>query len=88
MPNKQDFPEVTAFRKRLALAMNTFAENMLIQVSEDQGMGLTLPSIKQQMEDPQSRVNLEKEAMRKSMKKSTAGFINKVHIRAYLQELS
>ena len=88
MPNREDFPEVTAFRARLALAMNTYAQNVILQVSEDMGMGLTLQSIKKQSDDPISRMNLEKEAMRKSMKKATASLINRVHIRAYLVELA
>lgn len=87
MPKRDDFPEVTAFRKRLALAMNTYAENVLLQISEDMGMGLTLPSIRKQLADPESRIGLEKEAMRKSMKKSTASLINRVHVRAYTTEL-
>ena len=87
MPNKTDFPEITAFRSRLALAMNNYAENIIQQVAEDQGMGISLAVIKQQLADPLSRMNLEKEAMRKSMKKATAGFINRVHIRNYLVKL-
>lgn len=87
MPKKTDFPEVTAFRARLTLAMNNYAENMIQIVAEDMGMGITTASIKEQSTEEFSRMGLEREAMRKAMKKAAATLINRVHIRAYLVKL-
>ena len=74
-------------RVKLATHLNHYAERMKIYMAEEMLAGSSIQEIRKIREDPFSSWTKERKALNKQIKRSAAGFINKIHSIAYQKGL-
>jgi hypothetical protein len=75
------------FRLKAALIMRQWADRMKVFVAENKIVGLSKEALRGMRTNPTSRWALEREALRRSIKREVAGLVNRVHAQAYIEGL-
>lgn len=75
--------ELKVLRVKLETHLSQYAEKMKIYMAEETLAGSSIKEIRKIREDPFSSWTKERKALIKQLKRSAAGFINKIHSIAY-----
>lgn len=75
------------FRAKTGLILEQWADRMKVFIVENQVAGLSKEALQEMRSNPSSRWALEREALRKALKREVSGLVNRVHTQAYLEEL-
>jgi len=78
---------IAIFRKKVALLLSQFGDNMVLFIAELKALGTSNKQIAEMMNDPKSTIGIKKTALKKKIKSESARLINKIHIEGYLGEL-
>ena len=84
MPKVND---LKVLRVKIATHLSQYVERMKIFMVEEKLAGSSIPEIRKIREDPLSSWSKERNALKNQIKRSAAGFINKIHAIAYQEEL-
>ncbi|OQB57131.1 MAG: hypothetical protein BWX98_01620 [Candidatus Aminicenantes bacterium ADurb.Bin147] len=75
------------FRAKAGLVLDQWVDRMKVFIVENQIAGLSKAALREMRTNPTSRWALEREALRKAIKREVAGLVNRVHTQAYIEEL-
>ena len=75
------------FRKKTALLISQWAENMIVLIAELKALGTSDKQIAEMMMDSTSTIGLERKALGRRLKSEVARLVNRLHIEGYLGEL-
>jgi len=75
------------FRAKTGLILDQWADRMKVFIVENQVAGLSKEALRDMRTNPKSKWALEREALRKALKREVGGLVNRVHAQAYLEEL-
>lgn len=84
---KSKINDLKVLRVKLATHLSQYVERMKIFMAEEKLAGSNIKEIRKIREDPLSSWNKEKNALKNEIKRSIAGFINKIHAIAYQEGL-
>ena len=79
--------ELKVLRVKLETHLNHYAERMKIYMAEETLAGSSIGEIRKIRDDPLSSWSKETNALKNQIKRSAAGFINKIHAIAYQEGL-
>ena len=84
---KPKINELKVLRVKLTTHFSQYVEKMKIYMAEETLAGSSVQEIRKISEDPLSSWSKERQALKNQIKRSTAGFINKIHSIAYQEGL-
>ena len=84
---KPKINELKVLRVKLANHLSQYVERMKIFMAEEALAGSSVQEIRKIREDPLSSWSKERNALKNEIKRSVAGFINKIHAVAYQEGL-
>ncbi|MCK5127917.1 MAG: hypothetical protein KAR42_16790 [candidate division Zixibacteria bacterium] len=79
--------DLKVLRVKLATHLSQYVERMKIFMAEEKLAGSSIQEIRKVREDPLSSWSKERNALKNEIKRSVAGFINKIHSIAYQEDL-
>jgi len=84
---KPKIKDLKVLRVKLATHFSQYVEKMKIYMAEEKLAGSSIQEIRKIREDPLSSWSKERQALKNDIKRSVAGFINKIHAIAYQEDL-
>ncbi len=84
---KPKINDLKVLRVKLATHLSQYVERMKIYMAEETLAGSSIQELRKIREDPLSSWSKERQALKNQIKRSAAGFINKIHAIAYQEEL-
>lgn len=79
--------DLKLLRVKLTTHLSNYVERMKIFMAEENLAGSSIQEIRKIREDPLSSWSKERNALKNEIKRSVAGFINKIHAIAYQEDL-
>ena len=84
---KPKIKDLNVLRVKLATHLSQYVERMKIFMVEEKLAGSSIQEIRKIRNDPLSSWSKERNALKNEIKRSAAGFINKIHAIAYQEDL-
>ena len=84
---KPKINDMKLLRVKMAIHLSQYVEKMKIYMAEEMLAGSNIQEIRKIREDPLSSCSKERQALKSQIKRSVAGFINKIHAIAYQEDL-
>ena len=84
---KPKINDLKVLRVKMATHMSQYVERMKIFMAEEKLAGSSIQEIRKIRDDPLSSWSKERNALKNEIKRSVAGFINKIHAIAYQEDL-
>ena len=84
---KPKINDMKVLRVKLATHLSQYVEKMKIYMAEETLAGSSIGEIRKIRDDPLSSWSKERNALKNEIKRSVAGFINKIHAIAYQEKL-
>lgn len=84
---KPKINDMKVLRVKLAIHFSQYIERMKIFMAEEKLAGSSIQELRKIREDPLSSWSKERNALKNEIKRSVAGFINKIHSIAYQEDL-
>ncbi|MCK4760212.1 MAG: hypothetical protein KAT69_09180 [Candidatus Aminicenantes bacterium] len=84
---KPKLNDLKLLKVKLATHLSNYVERMKIFMAEEKLAGSSIQEIRKIRDDPLSSWSKERNALKNEIKRSVAGFINKIHAIAYQEDL-
>jgi len=84
---KPKINDLKLLRVKLTTHLSNYVERMKIFMAEETLAGSSIQELRKIRDDPLSSWSKERNALKNEIKRSVAGFINKIHAIAYQEKL-